>query len=64
LQYYKGNEAFLQGQIGNPKGDDQPNKKFYDPRVWLRKAEETFVTRLKAAFEDLNAINANERLGL
>ena len=47
----------LQGQIGNPTGPDSPNKKYYDPRVWLRKGEETFVTRLKAAFEDLNAVN-------
>ncbi|WP_035564921.1 class II fructose-bisphosphate aldolase [Hymenobacter sp. IS2118] len=55
--YYVKNEAFLQGQIGNPGGADSPNKKYYDPRVWLRKGEETFVTRLKQAFEDLNCIN-------
>ena len=55
--YYVKNEGYLQGQIGNPTGEDAPNKKFYDPRVWLRKGEETFVTRLKQAFEDLNAIN-------
>jgi len=36
------NEAFLQGQLGNPEGKDKPNKKYYDPRVWLRKAEESF----------------------
>jgi fructose-bisphosphate aldolase class II len=57
--YYQGNEAYLQGQIGNPKGDDQPNKKYYDPRVWLRKGEDTFVERLKIAFKDLNCINRN-----
>ncbi|MNJ92971.1 Fructose-bisphosphate aldolase class 2 [compost metagenome] len=62
LGFYKTNEAFLQGQIGNPDGEDKPNKKFYDPRVWLRKAEETFVARLKVAFEDLNCINANDKL--
>ncbi|OWP63660.1 class II fructose-bisphosphate aldolase [Hymenobacter amundsenii] len=56
-QYYQKNEAFLQAQIGNPTGDDSPNKKYYDPRVWLRKGEESFVTRLKSAFEDLNAVN-------
>lgn len=56
-QYYQKNEAFLQGQIGNPNGEDSPNKKYYDPRVWLRKGEESFVTRLKSAFEDLNAAN-------
>ena len=57
--YYKKNEGYLQGQIGNPDGDDKPNKKFYDPRVWLREAEKAFVSRLKLAFEDLNCINRN-----
>lgn len=57
--YYKKNEGYLQGQIGNPEGDDKPNKKYYDPRVWLRKGEETFKARLKAAFEDLDALNRN-----
>ncbi|NEN22534.1 class II fructose-bisphosphate aldolase [Cryomorpha ignava] len=57
--YYKSNEGFLQSQIGNPDGDDKPNKKYYDPRVWLRKGEETFVQRLKQAFEDLNCVNKN-----
>jgi len=57
--YYVKNEAYLQGQIGNPEGDDKPNKKFYDPRAWLRKGEETMVARLKLAFEDLNAVNRN-----
>ncbi|GAB2477080.1 class II fructose-bisphosphate aldolase [Hymenobacter qilianensis] len=55
--YYKKSEGYLQGQIGNPDGADSPNKKYYDPRVWLRKGEETFVARLKQAFEDLNAVN-------
>ncbi|WP_084447920.1 class II fructose-bisphosphate aldolase [Hymenobacter roseosalivarius] len=55
--YYKKNEDYLQGQIGNPDGADSPNKKYYDPRVWLRKGEETFAARLKQAFEDLNAVN-------
>jgi fructose-bisphosphate aldolase class II len=62
LNYYKANEGYLQGQIGNPKGADQPNKKFYDPRVWLRKGEDTFVARLKKAFEDLNSFNANDKM--
>jgi fructose-bisphosphate aldolase class II len=61
LGYYKKNHEYLQGQLGNPKGEDQPNKKFYDPRAWLRKGEEALVARLKQAFEDLNAINANEK---
>ncbi|MDX8337712.1 class II fructose-bisphosphate aldolase [Draconibacterium sp. IB214405] len=51
------NHDYLQGQIGNPDGDEKPNKKFYDPRVWLRKAEEAMIARLKQAFEDLNAID-------
>ncbi len=62
LNNYKKNEAFLQGQIGNPDGDDKPNKKFYDPRVWLRKGEEEFVKRLTLAFEDLNCLNVNDKL--
>ncbi|MEY3451729.1 MAG: class fructose-bisphosphate aldolase, partial [Bacteroidota bacterium] len=57
--FYVKNEAYLQSQIGNPEGDDKPNKKFYDPRVWLRKGEETLKARLKIAFEDLNAMNRN-----
>ena len=50
---------FLQAQIGNPDGDDKPNKKYYDPRKWLRIAEESFITRLTQAFEDLNCIDRN-----
>ena len=50
---------YLQGQIGNPEGEDKPNKKFYDPRVWIRKGEEAMVERLKVAFEDLNCIGKN-----
>jgi fructose-bisphosphate aldolase class II len=55
--YYESKKGYLQGQIGNPEGDDKPNKKYYDPRVWLRKGEDTFRARLKQAFEDLNNIN-------
>ncbi|RYC50965.1 class II fructose-bisphosphate aldolase [Flagellimonas olearia] len=55
--YVQDKSAYLQAQIGNPEGDDQPNKKFYDPRVWLREGEKTFSNRLKKAFEDLNNIN-------
>ena len=55
--YVEGKSDFLQAQIGNPEGSDQPNKKFYDPRVWLREGEKTFVDRLKKAFEDLNNVN-------
>ena len=58
-QFYKKNEGYLQAQLGNPEGKEKPNKKFYDPRVWLRKAEENFSKRLEVAFEDLNCINKN-----
>lgn len=58
-QFYKKNESYLQGQLGNPTGEDAPNKKYYDPRVWLRKAEESFSQRLKTAFEELNCIGRN-----
>lgn len=51
------NVEYLKTQIGNPEGADKPNKKFYDPRIWLRKGEETFATRLVRAFEDLNNVN-------
>jgi fructose-bisphosphate aldolase class II len=52
------NHDYLQGQIGNPEGADKPNKKFYDPRNWIRKGEESLIARLKVAFEDLNAIDS------
>ncbi|MEQ9468313.1 MAG: class II fructose-bisphosphate aldolase [Ekhidna sp.] len=57
--YYQSKEGYLQGQIGNPEGDDKPNKKYYDPRVWVREAEKSFVERLKVAFEDLNCVGKN-----
>lgn len=57
--YYEAKKDYLQGQIGNPEGEDKPNKKVYDPRVWLRAAETSFIKRLKLAFEDLNCINRN-----
>jgi len=55
--YMVDNIDYLRTQIGNPGGDDSPNKKYYDPRKWLRNGEETFKSRLKKAFEDLNNIN-------
>jgi fructose-bisphosphate aldolase class II len=55
--YYEDKKGYMQGQIGNPEGDDKPNKKYYDPRVWLRKGQESFIARLKEAFTDLNALN-------
>lgn len=57
--YYEDKKAYLQAQLGNPEGPESPNKKYYDPRVFLRKGEEHFVKRLKVAFEDLNNINRN-----
>ncbi|WP_257263345.1 class II fructose-bisphosphate aldolase [Endozoicomonas sp. ONNA2] len=57
LNYYKKNEAYLQGQLGNPGGADKPNKKFYDPRVWLRAGQESMITRLEQAHHDLNSID-------
>jgi fructose-bisphosphate aldolase class II len=50
---------YLQGQIGNPEGEDKPNKKYYDPRKWLRAGQETLVNRVVEAFENLNAIGRN-----
>ena len=57
--YYNSNKDYLQAQLGNPEGEDMPNKKFYDPRAWLRSGEQAFVTRLKTSFDDLNCINRN-----
>ena len=55
--YIDEKKDYLQTQIGSPDGADSPNKKYYDPRVWLRKGENAFVDRLKKAFEDLNNVN-------
>lgn len=55
--YYKKKQGYLQGQIGNPEGEDKPNKKYYDPRAWLRDGEKAVIERLKIAFEDLNCLN-------
>lgn len=58
--YYEDKRDYMQQQIGNPEGADVPNKKYYDPRKWLRAAEASFVDRLKTAFEDLNCLNRNQ----
>ena len=55
--YFNEKTDFLKSQIGNPDGDDIPNKKYYDPRKWIREGEKTFVNRLVKAFEDLNNVN-------
>jgi fructose-bisphosphate aldolase class II len=59
LLNYKKSEGYLQAQLGNTEGPDKPNKKYYDPRVWLRKGEESFIKRLETAFNDLNCVNRN-----
>jgi fructose-bisphosphate aldolase class II len=51
------NLEYLKTQIGNPTGADAPNKKYYDPRKWLREGEVTFIARLEQAFADLNNVN-------
>jgi fructose-bisphosphate aldolase class II len=56
-KYYIKNEGYLQSQIGNPEGEDKPNKKKYDPRVWLREGEKSMIERIKTAFSDLNCVN-------
>jgi fructose-bisphosphate aldolase class II len=55
--YIQGKAEYLKSQIGNPEGDDKPNKSYYDPRKWLREGELAFKARLKKAFEDLNNID-------
>ncbi|AFP85043.1 class II fructose-bisphosphate aldolase [secondary endosymbiont of Ctenarytaina eucalypti] len=57
LNYYQKNENYLQTQLGNPEGKDSPNKKFYDPRVWIRAGQTSMARRLELAFKELNAIN-------
>ncbi len=57
--YYEKYKDYMQGQIGNPEGEDKPNKKYYDPRKWLRAGQETLVARVIGAFKDLNAIDRN-----
>jgi fructose-bisphosphate aldolase, class II len=57
--YYEKNKDYLQGQIGNPEGDDKPNKKYYDPRKWLRAGQETLVARVEEAYANLNGLNRN-----
>jgi fructose-bisphosphate aldolase class II len=58
-EYEKHYKDYLQAQIGNPEGDDKPNKKYYDPRKWLRAGQESVIKRLEQAFDDLNCLNKN-----
>jgi len=57
--YVHEHKDYLQGQIGNPDGEDKPNKSHYDPRKWLRAAELSMVARLEQAFDDLNCVGRN-----
>ena len=54
---YNNHIDYLKTQIGNPEGAEQPNKKYYDPRKWVREGEMTFNARLEQAFADLNNVN-------
>jgi len=55
--FYEAKKGYLQGQVGNPDGANKPNKKFYDPRVWVREAEKTMVVRVQQACKDLGNVN-------
>eukprot|EP00438_Fugacium_kawagutii_P012527 Skav208187 [mRNA] locus=scaffold2530:398803:399675:+ [translate_table: standard] len=57
LKFYRNKEGYLQGQIGNPEGDDKPNKSFYDPRKWIRECEVAMVKRVKESCTDLSNTN-------
>jgi len=57
--YFEKYKEYVQSQIGNPEGEEEPNKKYYDPRKWIREGELTFKTRLSRSFRDLNNINTN-----
>jgi len=54
LKFYQENEGYLQGQIGNPKGEDKPNKSYYDPRKWIREAEVSMIARVNQANTELS----------
>ena len=58
--YFDKYKEYVKAQIGNPEGEDKPNKKYYDPRKWIREGELTFKKRLIKSFEDLNNINTNK----
>ena len=57
LNYYNDKKDYLQGQLGNPEGEDKPNKKFYDPRIWLRAGQDSMIARLVQAHRDLNSVD-------
>jgi fructose-bisphosphate aldolase class II len=55
-QFYMKNDKYLQGQIGNPEGEDKPNKSYYDPRKWVRESEKAMVKRIKESCADLKNV--------
>ncbi|KAF9900903.1 Fructose-bisphosphate aldolase 1, partial [Lobosporangium transversale] len=55
--FYEAKKGYLQAQVGNPEGPNKPNKKFYDPRVWVREGEKTMSERVKEANQDLGNVN-------
>merc|ERR1719230_1867806 len=57
LKFYKAKEGYLQGQIGNPEGDEKPNKSYYDPRKWIREAETSMIKRVEESCADLKNKN-------
>ncbi|KAJ3188705.1 Fructose-bisphosphate aldolase 1 [Gaertneriomyces sp. JEL0708] len=56
-EFYESKKGYLQSQIGNPEGEDKPNKKYYDPRVWVRESEKTMIKRVQQAFAELGSAN-------
>lgn len=60
-QYYEDHRDYMQGQLGNPEGPDAPNKRYYDPRTWLRSGENSFRARLARAFEELRNVNTLDK---
>jgi fructose-bisphosphate aldolase, class II len=56
-EFYESKKAYLQGQIGNPEGEDKPNKKYYDPRVWMREAEKGVIKRIQQACKELGDVD-------
>ncbi|KAJ8660395.1 fructose-bisphosphate aldolase, class II [Lichtheimia ornata] len=57
--YYQAKKDYLQTQVGNPEGPNKPNKKYYDPRVFIREAEKTMIARVQQACKDLGNVNQN-----
>ncbi|KAG1225786.1 hypothetical protein G6F68_019857 [Rhizopus microsporus] len=56
-EFYENKKDYLQSQVGNPEGPNKPNKKFYDPRVFIRESEKTMIQRVQQACKDLGNVN-------